>query len=357
MNKCKLKQSLLLLLLLMLGVNVQGENNDNIKTIVIDVSKVEGITTKNSEHTWRDGKFSGKSIVAKSSSTPDMWYNSLNYVYNSDPIPGRMLSIKIIKTGGADSNWNVYVDNSLTKSEGTLLGTKWVTAETTWNVENGNNFHYFYIVKNNGNSTRISSIVIEYEAAVTTPTIDAGDCATFSSPLMLDFSNLEGVEAYIATGCNSEKVTMEKVTTTVRENTGVVLKSTSDETKAFTIPTAATASALSNNLLKATEVLTEVTKAESGTNWVLAGSGSSLGWYYIDNFTATLAAGKCYMHTEGANPAKTAMEMSFEDNATGMDIVNYGVNESSAVYNLAGQRVDNNAKGLVIINGKKVYKK
>ena len=98
-------------------------------------------------------------------------------------------------------------------------------------------------------------------------------------------------------------------------------------------------------------------KADDGINWVLAGAGNSLGWYYIGNFTATLAAGKCYMHTEGANPAKTTMEMSFEDNATGVDVVNYGVCESCAVYNLAGQRVDNNAKGLVIINGKKVYKK
>lgn len=361
MNKSKLKQILLLLLVMLPGVNVWGENNDNIKTIVIDVSKMSTITTSYANRTWADDAFSGicNNVLKTSTTPPEMRFRGVTDVYNETPVPGRIVSVKMIKTRVADSNWTVYVDeNAQTKNKGISLGSKEVSGTTTWEIGKDKNYHYFYIIKGGLTSvTEISSIIIEYEAAVTTPTIDVDDCATFSSPLMLDLSKLEGVEAYIATGCDSEKVTMEKVTTTIPENTGVVLKSTSNKAKAFTIPTAAIASELNNNLLIATTAETVVEKAGNGTNWVLAGSGNSLGWYYIDNFTATLAAGKCYMHTEGTNPAKSSIEMSFEDNATSMDIVNYGANESCAVYNLAGQRVDNNAKGLVIINGKKVYKK
>lgn len=367
MNKYKLKQILLLLLVMLPGIKMWGESNDNIKTIVIDASKIEGLSSSNAVRTWKDGEFLGTCRVYQTDDYMD--FSASNkayaYVYNTKAIPGRIKSVTMTKGTGNDSKWTVYVDKKqltdvTTKTSDMIVG-KPETVElygTTWTVDEKNNSHYFYLSKEiNSNVSRISSIVIEYEAAVTTPTIDAGDCASFSSPLMLDLSKLEGIEAYIATGCNSEKVTMEKVTTTIPENTGVVLKSTSNEAKAFMIPTAATANELNNNLLIATTVETVVEKAGNGTNWVLAGSGNSLGWYYIDNFTATLAAGKCYMHTEGTNPAKSSIEMSFEDNATSMDIVNYGANESCAVYNLAGQRVDNNAKGLVIINGKKVYKK
>lgn len=367
MNKCRLKQILLLLLVMLPGVNVRGENNDNIKTIVIDASKLISPDEKKEKKTqWNDGGFWGYCMTRDKKDglvSLNGIKTQLAYVYNTTAIPGRIKSIKIKRANGTSINCTIYLGNkqyneSDAKGKAYTSVSLSTTDEVTIDVKQGDNFHYFYLNREyTGNYIGFSYFKIEYEAAVTTPTIDAEDCATFSSPLMLDLSNLEGVEAYIATGCNSEKVTMEKVTTTIPENTGVVLKSTSNEAKAFTIPTAAIASELNNNLLIATTEEIEVKKANNGTNWVLAGSGSSLGWYYIANYTATLAAGKCYMHTEGTNPAKSSIEMSFENNATSMDIVNYGANESCAVYNLAGQRVDNNAKGLVIINGKKVYKK
>ena len=63
---------------------------------------------------------------------------------------------------------------------------------------------------------------------------------------------------------------------------------------------------------------------------------SKAGWYYIYN--VTLMSQEAY-------------------DATGISTVKAAKNGNNLIYNLAGQRVDNNYKGLVIKNGKKLVQK
>lgn len=85
---------------------------------------------------------------------------------------------------------------------------------------------------------------------------------------------------------------------------------------------------------------------------------STLGFYYgaAGGAPFTSTKGKAYL---GLTQEQAAMKISFslvDDEATSIKTVDT-VNGTSAVYNLAGQRVAPNAKGIVIVNGKKFINK
>ena len=70
----------------------------------------------------------------------------------------------------------------------------------------------------------------------------------------------------------------------------------------------------------------------------------------------TFAIEKCYLRMPAESSAKGLEEFFFDD-TTGIDTT-FNVQRSTLnVYNLNGQRVDNNYKGVVIVNGKKAIKK
>ncbi len=85
---------------------------------------------------------------------------------------------------------------------------------------------------------------------------------------------------------------------------------------------------------------------------------STLGFYYgaADGAPFTSTKGKAYL---GLTPEQAAKKISFslvDNEATSIKAIET-VNGTSAVYNLAGQRVAPNAKGIVIVNGKKFINK
>lgn len=85
---------------------------------------------------------------------------------------------------------------------------------------------------------------------------------------------------------------------------------------------------------------------------------STLGFYYgaAEGAPFTSTKGKAYL---GLTPEQAAKKISFslvDDETTSIKTIET-VNVASAVYNLAGQRVAPNAKGIVIVNGKKFINK
>lgn len=79
-----------------------------------------------------------------------------------------------------------------------------------------------------------------------------------------------------------------------------------------------------------------------------------IGGYYGD-CVKELAAGKYYAEVTYADECE--LTISGSGVTTAISAVNAGVKNSSVIYNLAGQRVKANAKGLYIVNGKKVLMK
>lgn len=119
----------------------------------------------------------------------------------------------------------------------------------------------------------------------------------------------------------------------------------------------------SENMLLGTDTETQL-EADAGSYfyWLTtnkAGDTASVGFYWgnADGSAFTNGAHKAYLKApkEATSGAKVFL---FSGETTGINTI--GATEKTAneaVYNLAGQRVDDNYKGVVIVNGKKVIKK
>ncbi len=184
----------------------------------------------------------------------------------------------------------------------------------------------------------------------------------------LNFSEVTGVKAYIASGFNPEtgKVLMTNVTE-VPAGTGFLVKG---EEGTYKIPAAETKYVYVNMLVGTLEETTvaKTTEDNSYTNYVLANDATNgVGFYLADN--NTVSANRAYLQiptsavaTGGASEAKTIISLSFddEDDTTGITQIGEQSDDASGnavIYNLNGQRKQSLTKGLNIVNGKKIFVK
>lgn len=190
------------------------------------------------------------------------------------------------------------------------------------------------------------------------PTIGADGYATYSSAYALDFEHATGVKGYYTNSATSGKVAMTKITGTAAANEGLFLQKTDGE---ISIPVVATGTALTDNLLKATDGNDIPASTGSLFNYVFAKQDGKLGFYKVISDLSGVATGKAYLQTTtelttGGGDAR--LELSFEDETTGISTIENGqVTIDNAIYNLRGQRVAAPQKGLYIVNGKKIIVK
>ena len=160
----------------------------------------------------------------------------------------------------------------------------------------------------------------------------------------------EGLEAYYASSCDASSVHMTKIADgIIPANTGVVLKGTASEEYTL-MSSSSDAETIAGNLLVA--VASELSLASTTgdkTNYVLKG-----GKFHPFNGSATVGAGKAYLQASSSE----VKNIVFDDEPTGIESLTSALSEGEEViYNLNGVRVDENYKGIVIMNGKKVMKK
>ena len=170
---------------------------------------------------------------------------------------------------------------------------------------------------------------------------------TYIPSYNLDFSSTDKLTAYIATSSTASSVIMTPINK-VPAGTPIVLKATELSTD-ITVNVAATTDDVSANKLKIGDGATSI-----------GGSGK---WDYILSdgqfhhaSAGVLPAGKCYVHLD-AEPAgaRESLEMSFEDEATGINDVTRKKEDGRGEYfDLLGRKVAQPTKGLYIVNGKKV---
>ncbi len=182
----------------------------------------------------------------------------------------------------------------------------------------------------------------------------------------LDFSEVTGVKAYIASGFNpaTGKVLMTNVTE-VPAGTGFLVKG---EANTYVIPAAATKYVYVNMLVGTLEETTVAQTEDSYTNYVLGKETDGVVGFYLANGT-TVSANKAYLQlptsavtTSETSGAKMSLRLSFddEDNTTGITHVREQSDSASGktvIYNLNGQRKQSLTKGLNIVNGKKIFVK
>ena len=203
-----------------------------------------------------------------------------------------------------------------------------------------------------GHRTYIDQVSVVY--ADFNASVSSARYATFCDGIDRDFSGTT-IKVYKALATDYS-VNLEEITDgIVPANTGVVLFSESAQNN-VAIPVATTAATgdFSDNDLIGINVTTKIAEAgDAGkTNYIFANGTKGVGFYKATASGAKLGAHKAYLSTTAT--AATARDfLGFDEDVTAIESVKTQKAEGE-FFNLAGQRVAQPAKGLYIVNGKKV---
>jgi len=208
------------------------------------------------------------------------------------------------------------------------------------------------LVKGGSNTIDCYDIIIAIRTGdyTVSKVISSFGWATYCSPYALDLEHATGLtDAYIVTGGEGGVLTKTSVKGgTVPANTGLLLKA--DEGTA-TIPVVASSSTnVSGNQL---EGKTEAYNLAEGAGYVLLNGGNGFG-FYKNNNAFTVGANTAYLPAGFASDGARIF-FSFDDDVT-------AINEAKSqqptaigqFFDLQGRKVAQPAKGLYIVNGKKV---
>ena len=223
-----------------------------------------------------------------------------------------------------------------------------------------------------GDKVKVLGVLTNYtKDDVTTQEITKSQLATLATPVKVSASGYatlyysqktftipEGVEAYTYTVADG-KLTQAAVTGTIPAGEAVVLKA-AEGTYDFAVTTEA-ATATTENNLAGTDVETALEADANSYFYMLSydKDGKNVGFYWgaAEGAAFTNGAHKAYLKVAKTDAAG-AKGWSFDGETTGINAVQSAIrNSHSAIYNLNGQRVNENYRGVVIVNGKKMIKK
>ena len=204
-----------------------------------------------------------------------------------------------------------------------------------------------YVVQLISGKHNVVTDIALYRYSTSVEVSDAG-YATYVTAEDVEFG--DEVEAYIVSGLKEDNTvaTLERITEAPK-GTPVVIKAAEGTYKLNVIGEAEEVDG--ENLLK----VAEGTETGAGI-YVLANLTQGVGFYALQE-GVTVPAGKAYLNVPAGGGIKF---IGFEGNggATGIQgVENAAEVENGAIYNLAGQRVQNPTKGIYIVNGKKVLVK
>ena len=203
--------------------------------------------------------------------------------------------------------------------------------------------------------------IVELDSAPTEITIPINEygSATYCSEYALDFSNVEGLKAYAATGynVNTGVVTLTRLQT-AREGTGLFLKG---EPGKYTVPVLEETGDHSLNMLVGTLKETTVDSSDGvyANYKYTINEGTSTPMFYQFADGSSLSANKAYLQIPLAwlqTSASKSVEIRFDDGeTTDIDEVEGEDADVDIVYDLQGRAVENPTKGIYIVDGKKVF--
>ena len=200
--------------------------------------------------------------------------------------------------------------------------------------------------------------------AQVTGKITAAGWTTFSSSEKLDLSTISGGTAYYASGVNGTNAVLTPTgDVVVAAGTGLMIKGTPGDDFTIDVTDAAVTFA-EENLLEGLPNGGTVAAAGSGYNYVFGWASAhpeAPGFYKVNGTSAVLGSGKAYLHTtaELADPgALLGLIFDEESDVTGIKNLTPALSQGEgAVFDLQGRQVAQPAKGLYIVNGKKVVLK
>lgn len=170
---------------------------------------------------------------------------------------------------------------------------------------------------------------------------DAG-YATYCATSNVNLFKVKGYAAKYEGGC--VKLT---AVTNVPADEAVIVKATEGT---YGLPVIASADAITDNDL----LISDGSVTGNGEIYILANKSNGVGFYKLA-VGSVLPAGKAYLQIPAGSPAPEFIGFGFNmDTTTGVNNVETVKKAANVIYNLNGQRVNKTAKGLYIVNGKKV---
>ena len=340
---------------------VIGEGNVSLEITpnTVNIPTGYGDSNKFTEYTLEGKKFKVQQMYKNG--TKLQWRaegnsNGTGTMYNTEPL-NKIQSI-VLKYDASDSNKNFSVKVGTTENptSGTVITPMSSANIYTFDCSDG---EYNYFVMANGiGAGYLTSVEITYKGSTTVYTdycttipatapvsISAAGWATYCSEYALDFTGVTELTAYTASK-EGAVVKFNKVTGKVPANTGLLVSGTTSD-----VPVTTGASAV-ENVLKG--VTTETVKA-AGAVFVLKQGANGLG-FYKNTSAFTLRANSAYL--DASDVATARVFIALEDEATGIENLIPTLSKGEGVVlDLSGRRVAKPAKGLYIVNGKKVVVK
>ena len=164
----------------------------------------------------------------------------------------------------------------------------------------------------------------------------------------------DGVKFYDATDVSASGVTMTEVSGNVlaANHPVIAYRSAGAGDVAFNITTAAGTAKPVNSILEGTLGAAAPAPAEASKAYILVGTTTEdTRFAKLDESNATIAANRAYLiHSSGGS----VRELGLNFGVTAIKGVAEGVQKQDSVFDLQGRRVEKPAKGLYIVNGKKV---
>lgn len=187
--------------------------------------------------------------------------------------------------------------------------------------------------------------------------LNSNGYATFASSTALDFSNASDYTAWQITDISNDNgnytISFNKITGTIAAGTGILLKGNSNAYITLTAAESGTDISGTNKLVG----ITEATAISAGEYYGLSGKT------FVKVKAGTVPAGKALLPaslvTESTGGNVKAFTFVFNDLTTGVNAVDNGqwTMDNGAIFDLSGRRLSKPAKGINIINGKKVVVK
>ena len=260
----------------------------------------------------------------------------------------KRVSVKWNSNTSNDRTITVYGRNAAYNSlgtSGTSLGT--ITYGTNSSLDlTLKATDYGYVGLGASATLYVDYIVIEWESPVTIVLPEAGQgYKTFCYPKALDFSGVSGLTAYIAT-VEDGVALFTPIVGSVPAHTGLLL--TGEMNTPYEVPCVATSSTdVSTNVMVG---VTKATDVAAGI-YVLYPLNDKVCFYQTSS-TFTVGANTAYIPS-GVSGSK-ALDISIVDVAAGMNGELYENHDNDIIYNVAGQVVGKDYKGIVV-KGKKLY--
>lgn len=243
-------------------------------------------------------------------------------------VPSRLGSVLTTQCHGSFSISTTTIDGSSEYASGKG------TTTITYNINQASGSSVIVI----GDGSYYKYVTVTYPVIAVSP---AKEFTTFCSTSPLDFSNVDGLEAYVVTGSTTTTITLAQVTK-VPANTGLILKKTGSAAS-YNVPVGTATSLAETNKLVG---VTEATTFTAGDYLLSDGK-------FVKGTAGTLAAGKAYLPAASVSAGAREMLLDF-GGTTGIHQIESAKQRVEGYYNLAGQRVAQPRKGLYIVNGKKV---